>query len=110
MHHLHEVPSAVRSTMEITLLGCATDFLAPRRTWYVFANARSQAGENGIEVLDYAFLATNHHTIASFQTPDSAACAHIYVMDALQGEFPGAPEVVYVVRIAAVDKDVLAFE
>jgi hypothetical protein len=31
-------------------------------------------------------------------------------MDALQGEFPGAPEVVYVVRIAAVDKDILAFE
>jgi hypothetical protein len=54
---------------------------------------------------DDILLAADHHAIAAFQAPDSAARSHVHVVDPL-AEFLGAPDVVDVVGIAAVDEDV----
>ena len=110
MHHFDKVTGTIRPAVKITLLSGATDLFASRRAWNVFPDSGSQAGENRIEVLDYGVLAANHHAVAAFQTPDPATCAHIHIVDTLQGQFPGAPEIVYIVGVAAVDEDIVAFQ
>src|SRR6185437_5365648 len=110
VHHFDKVTGTIRPAVKITLLSGTADLFAPRRARNVFADSGSQAGENRIEVLDYGVLAPNHHTVAALQTPDPATCAHIHIVDTLQGEFPRAPEIVNVVGVATVDEDIVAFE
>jgi hypothetical protein len=59
---------------------------------------------------DDVLLAANHHAIAAFESPDSAARSHVHVMDALGLEFLGPPDVIDVVGIAAVDEYVSRLE
>ena len=74
------------------------------------AHAGRQRLEDRIEVLDHACLAADHHAVAALQAPDATARPHVHVVDPLRREFLGAPDVVHVVGIAAVDEDVACLE
>src|SRR4029077_6138293 len=62
--------------------------------------------EDRIEALDGFFRAANHHAIAAFQSPDTAAGADVDVVHAFAGAEFGAANVIFEVRIAAVDDGV----
>ena len=57
-------------------------------------------------MLHHVLFPADHHAVTAFQAPHAAAGAHIHVMDLLLREFLGAPNVVYVVGIPAIDNDV----
>ena len=61
-------------------------------------------------MLDHVLLAADHHAVAALQAPYAAACAHVHVVDPFGCQFLGAPDVVDVVGIAAVDEDVARIE
>ena len=74
------------------------------------ADAGSQCGEDRIEVFHHAIFAADHHAVAALQPPDAAAGADVDIVDFLRRQFFGAPDVVDVVGVAAVDDDVVRFE
>ena len=46
----------------------------------------------------------------ALQAPDAAARPHVHVMDPLRRQLLGAPDVVHIVRVAAVEEDVAGLE
>ena len=100
---------AVWAAVEVTLFSRAAELLATRRARDV-ADAWRQRGEDGIEMFDDVLLAANHHAVSALKSPDAAAGAHVDVMDTLRREFLRAPNVVDVIRIAAVDEDVACLQ
>ncbi len=70
----------------------------------------ASVGEDRVETRHHFLLAADHHAVAPLQAPDTAARPHVDVVDALRRELLGAPYVVHVVRIAAVDEDVAGLE
>src|SRR5262245_45481350 len=109
MDHLNEVAGAVRTAMQITLLGGAAGLFTSRRARYI-AFARSQSGENRIKVLDHRVLTAKHHAVPPLQAPDPTACPNIHVMDSLQRQFSGAPDIVHIIGIAPVNKNVVTLK
>src|SRR4029453_1646665 len=65
MNHLDEVAGAVWPAMQIALLGGTACLLTSRGARYLVAHARSQPGEDGIEVLDHCVFATDQHAVTS---------------------------------------------
>ena len=61
-------------------------------------------------MLDDRNFAANHHAIAALQTPDAAARSHVDVVNFLRREFLGAPDIIDVVRIPAINEDVAGLE
>ena len=59
---------------------------------------------------DYVLLAANHHAVTSIESPDTAAGAHVHVVDSITREFLGASDIVNVIGITAVDQKVLCLE
>ena len=109
MHHLDEVPRAVRPAVQVALLGSTGARFATGGAGDV-ADARRERREERIEMLDDGRFTANHHAVAALEAPDAAARPHVHVVDALRGELLRAPDVVDVVRIAAVDQDVAVLE
>src|SRR5262245_19993895 len=109
VNHLDEVTGAARPAVQVTELSGAADLLAPgcgrnvARTW-------CQRLEDGIEMPHGLLRPANHHAVAALQAPDAAAGADINVVDPLRHQLVGAADVIYVVRVAAVDEDVAALE
>src|SRR5262245_43487309 len=110
MNHLDEVAGAIGAAMQVTLFGGAVGLLAARGARYLVAYAGSQPGEDWIEMLDHCILTTNHHAVTTLQAPDPTTCAHIDVMNSFGRKLLGAPDVIYVIGIAAVDENVIALE
>src|SRR5688572_12957393 len=94
--------------MQVTHLSGATDVFASGCARNL-PNARSKRQENRIKSPDRFGLSSNHHTIATLETPDAAARADINVMYLPGSQFPCAPNVVDVIGIAAIDKSVSGF-
>src|SRR6202140_3780176 len=94
--------------MQITMLRSAAGLLAFGRARNV-ADAWRQRGEDGIEMAHHAFLAADHHAIAAVQSPNTAACSHIHIMNFLRRKFLRAPDVVHVTGIAAVNQTARGF-
>ena len=107
MDHLYEVARAVRAAVQITLLRCAAEFLASRRARDA-SDTRRQRGKNGIQALNHCPLPADHHAVAPFQSPDAATRSDIDVMNSF--EFLCAPDVVHVIRVAAVNERIARFE
>ena len=61
-------------------------------------------------MFDYPILATNHQAVTSLQSPDATARSYVHVMDSLRRELLGAPNIVDVIGIAAIDQDVVRLE
>src|SRR5690348_15119681 len=95
----------MRSTVQITLFGCATQLFASRcADGGIYT--RSQSGENRIESLNNLGLATDHLAIATLQAPDATAGAAVDIMNVVGLQFFGAANVVMIIRVAAVDDDI----
>src|SRR5580700_7216715 len=109
MHHLYKVASTIRSTVQIALLSGAANLLTSWCACYVTHSGR-QGRENRVEMLDDICFSANHHAVAAIQSPDTAAGTHVHVVDLLCREFPRTTDVVNVVRIATVNKDVSRFK
>ena len=62
-----------------------------------------QPAEYGIEMADYFSLAADHHAVAALQAPDAAGSAHVEVVDVLRSQGFGAPDVVAIEAVAAID-------
>src|SRR5712691_11226755 len=105
VHHLDEVPGAVRPAVQISLLGGPADLLASRRARNV-SDAGPQPRKDRVEALDDVVLAADHHAVPALQAPDAAARAHVDVVNALRRELLRPTDIVDVVGIAAVDQDV----
>src|SRR5262249_24912206 len=108
--HLDEVAGPVRAAVQVSLLGGAADLVTTGRTRDVVAPTWCERREDRVETLHHIRLAADHHAVAAFQSPDTAAGADIYIVNLLAGELPGATDVVYVIRVASVDKNVAGFE
>src|SRR5579863_5797801 len=104
MHHLHEVARAVGAAVQVALFGSAANFLASGRALHG-PDAGSQRLENRVKMLDDLFLAADHLAVTAVETPDAAAGAAIDIVDVVLREFFRAPDIVLVVRVAAVDDD-----
>src|SRR5581483_10322845 len=81
----------------------------PRRAWRGVDTGRERP-EDRVEPFDDVALATDHHAVAAFEAEHAAARADVHVVDAGRCEHLGAVDVVAVVRVAAVDDDVVAVE
>jgi hypothetical protein len=103
--HLDEVAAAVGPAVEIPTLGGAADDLSAGRARNA-AGAGGQGREDRVEVLHHRRLAADHEAVAALATPDSTASADVHVVDALRRELRRTPDVVDIVRVAAVDEDV----
>src|SRR5437773_1584168 len=80
MDHLYEMSRAGRPTIDITILGSAGQFFAPRCPRNV-ATARRECLEDGIEFLNDFLRTADHHAIAAFQSPNTAAGSDVLMMD-----------------------------
>src|SRR5262245_42814146 len=93
------------TTVQVALFGSSLEFFASWSSRDV-ACARRKRFEDRIEMSNYLSLTADHHAVASLQPPHTAARANVNVMDALRRQFPGAANVVDVIRIPAVNEDV----
>src|SRR5206468_2974908 len=109
VNHLDEMACTVRSAVEVALLGRTGRVIASRRAFDV-ANARGEARKNRVETLYRRRLATDHHAIAALKSPDAATRADVDVVNALRRKLFRAPNIVDVVRVAAIDQDVAGLD
>ena len=95
--------------MQITLFSGPADLLPARGARNV-AHSRSKRRKNRIEPFNHLGLAADHHAVASFQTEDAPAGAHIHIVNLPRRDFLRTTDVIHVIGIAAVDKDVARLE
>jgi len=100
---------AVRTAVQVSLFGGTIQFLTARGERYVTLTW-CQRREDWIEVLDNVLFTTNHHAVASLQTPHATACSYVHIVDALRCQSLCSPDVVDVIGIAAVDENVSRFK
>ena len=103
-------PAPFGPAMQIALLGGAGAQLLAARGRRNVAPAGSQRRKDRIEALDDRLLAADHHAIAALQPPHPAAGPDIDIVDPPRRQLLGAPDIVDVVGIAAVDQDVVGLE
>src|SRR6516165_4433049 len=82
VHHLDEVTAAVRTTMQITLLGGSSDLL-PAACARNVPDAGRERRKDRIEMFHHFLLTADHHAVAALQSPHATAGAHVHVMDFL---------------------------
>ena len=95
--------------MQIAFFRSARGFFAAGRAIDISASGR-KCFENRIEVLHNFIFAADHLAVAALQSPHAAAGADVHVVQTFRGQFLGTADVINVVGISAVDKDVAAFE
>src|SRR5579872_424596 len=95
--------------MNVALLGRAAEFFASRSARNI-AHARRQRLENRIEPLNRFLGTTNHHAITALDAPYAAAGPYIDVMHAFALQLPGAANVVFEIRVSAVDDGVAGLQ
>src|SRR4051812_313819 len=108
VNHLHEVPGADRAAVQPAVLGGALLAFAAGRRWNAAAAGRQLLPE-GRQPPDRLYVAADHQTVAAVEAPHAAAGAGVDVEDAIFRQCAGAPHVVLVVGVAAVDDDVSPF-
>ena len=95
--------------MQVAIFGGARDFVAARRASDVAASGRQRL-EDRVQALHGRLFAADHHAIAALQAPHAAAGADIYIMNSLGREFLAAADIVNVIRISAIDNDVVLLQ
>ena len=91
--------------MNVAVLSGAGQLVATRRAGNIAA-AGSERFENRIELLHHRLRTADHHAVATLQPPHAAACAYIHVVNTFCLELTGAANVIFEIRVAAVDEDV----
>src|SRR5271165_2071996 len=107
VHHFDEVAGAVRPAMQVALLGGAGPQFLTSRTGRDVAPAGGQCRKDWIETAYHGLFAADHHAVAALQPPYPAARPDIDIVNPPRHQLLSAPNVVDVVRIPAVDEDVV---
>jgi hypothetical protein len=107
--HLDEMTRPTWSAMQVAGFGGAGRGPLPSRRTRDIADTWGEGFEDRIQTLNRRFRPSDHHAVATFKTPDAAAGANVNVMNSLGSYFPGAPYVVDVIGIAAIDQNVSRF-
>ena len=107
VHHLHEVPCARRSTVEVAALLRRRIAVAPGCSLRS-SDARRQRCEDRLELCERVVRAADHEAEAALEAEHAAARATVDVADALLGELGRTADVVAVVGVATVDDGVVA--
>ena len=109
--HLHEVAGAGGAAVQVALLGGAGSPLAAGRAVGAASTPGASVAKIGSRRCTTLVLAADHQAVAALEAPDAAAGADVDVVDALAPRARcGAGDVVEVVRVAAVDEDVVRLE
>src|SRR5580698_785404 len=108
VHHLDEVPGAVRPAVQVTLLGGAARSQPGGRLRG--ALARGDGQEDRVQPPHRLVLAADHQAVATVQSPDAAAGTAVDVVEAVALEVLGPGDVIPVVGVPAVDHDVVGLE
>src|ERR1700746_33786 len=107
--HFDEMTRPTWSAMQVAGFGGAgRDLFSTRRTRDI-SGARGKGSKDRIEALNRRFRPSDHHAVAALTDPDAAAGANVNVMNSPGGYFLGAPYVVDVIGIAAIDQNVSCF-
>ncbi len=105
VNHLHEMAAAHRSAMQVAILGRAADFFAARRAIDISAPGRQRL-EDRIQMFHDVGFAADHQAVPALQAPYAAAGSDIGVVNAFGLQLLGAPNIVDVIGVAAIDDDV----
>src|SRR5437667_1667333 len=93
VYHLDEVTCAVCTAVQISLFCSAGEVLPSRRTCDV-AWARSEFGENWVEVPNHVGITPDHQAIAALKTSHPAACSDVHIVISSRLVFLLPPHVV----------------
>src|SRR6266436_2028630 len=104
--HLDEMAGTMGATMIVTLFGSAIDFFASRDA-YCGVDTGGQGRKDGVEAFDDFVLAANHLAVTTLESPHAAARPYVKVVDAMWFKHPGVPDIVVVVRVAAVNHNII---
>src|SRR4029077_13702512 len=107
--HLYKVSGTIGAAMQVALFGGATEQFTSRCSRSA-GNAWRECRENRVHVRHRIFFPTNHHAVAPIKTPYATAGPNIYIMNFLPCKLLGATNVVDVVRVAAVNENVVGLE
>src|SRR4029453_13850194 len=107
--HLHKVTCSVRTTVQVPVFRGSLRLLATRCSWDITYTRRKRR-EDRIETFDDVCLTANHHAVATLQSPDATARAHVDIVNASRRQFFCAADVVHVIKIAPVDQDVSSLD
>src|ERR1700720_4236289 len=102
VHHLHEVARTGRPAMEVAFFRSAW-LLFPSGGALYIAAAWREGLENRIQMRHHLPLTADHLAVAALQAPDAAAGSDIHVVNSLGAQFPSIADIVYIIRVAAVD-------
>src|SRR6266478_870233 len=105
VNHLDEMTRAIWAAVQVALFGRTVD-LVPAGGARNIAYSRSEGSENWIELLDDLGLAPNHHAVTSLQPPNASPGSDVDVVDLLGSELLCPPEIIDVIRVAAVNEAV----
>jgi hypothetical protein len=109
VNHLDEVASAVRSAVQEALLGTGVAAAASGRA-RCGAYPRRKRQEHRFQAFHDIGFAADHQAVTTLLTGNAATGTDIDMVKARCGQILGAPNVVAVIRIAAVDHDVARVE
>ena len=96
--------------MDVSLLGGVAGFLFPSGSALDVADSGCERLENGIEASHCLLGTADHHAVSTLDAPDTAAGAHVDVMNAFLLKNFRAANVVLPHRVAAIDDGVAGFE
>src|SRR5262245_2239640 len=94
--------------MQVTLVGRAHKVFTPGSSRHVAATW-CEGFEQRLEVSKYFDIASRHDAVTALHTPDAATGADVRITNAFMLEKAGAPDIVLVVRVAAINDDVSRF-
>ena len=103
------MPGSVGAAVQVTPFGLI-DFAGRAGRARGPVGPGSERAEDRLEAPHDRLLAADHLAIAALLAPDAAADADIDIVQPLRPERLGAPDVVVIIGVAAVDDDVAAFE
>src|SRR3546814_14426038 len=101
MHHLDEMPGAMRAAMQIALFGGAF-VIGSARCARRRVDAWRQRQKDRIEMFDNLFLTADHQAIPACLANYPSARAHIEIVDSFVFQLLRAADVVVIIRIAAI--------
>src|SRR5688572_3121825 len=106
MDHLNEVTGAGLTAIQVAFRRGARARI-PSRRGLDAAAAGSERLEDRIEVSDDVLLAADHLAVAAFASPHAATRTNVNVMNTLHLQFTCTANVVNVIRVTAIDDDVV---
>ena len=109
VHHFYEVSRARWPAVKVTVFDRAVDLFASRSA-YNLTRTGGQSFEDRIEMTNRFLRPADHHAIAAFEAPYAAACSHIDVVNFLLAQHASAAHIVFEVRVATIDNDVVSFQ